>query len=1069
LNTKNDDHEIELDALTNQHRSEIETVMQDAAAKVNKFKLLLDKRKDAAATEKAMQLLTEQYEREKAAALAQFDDFQKKCKEKETKNVKDFRSKTLEMKKTLDTVTANFTSKLTEFENLEKSLKSKLSKVSTEGNAALKSKQEELDQYIKDHNKKYSDMLAERLNEQDEMEKRLTREFGKEREELKTLYNREVKKLTSEAEEKLKSELARAEKEYTSALKLTKTELIEKIELLLADLEKLRGTETKVRSERDMMMMDLKELNAKFIALEADLENERKLRNKIESNSSASEAEKSRALADTTSKLQSMTDKFNSLTSENEKNKVKIVELEGSLAQLRSEMITNETEYKKNASKSKAEEELRTRELLKARQEIQTLDQRVREMTEALKSGSLAKDMETSQLQRKYQEDISALKASIETTEESFKKERTQLEAQLSEANTKVAALLTEISTMNAHIKTLNSTAAMEIKAVIANAKTETEKAVANARDTEVALRDKMMKDLHLEMEKVKSSSGETERLLRETINTLETERDQLLKELKSMQEGTLKSTSEANQKLQSRLSDVEVLLEKEKMITQGLRDELRNLEKEWQGKLRDAMKEAAAELKSAEAKHESNMVSLRNASEERLQAELLKLAEKMKADINKASSNASAQAQDYISMKEKEFKDQISYLQHKIDSLEESLQNGEQAAMDRLNEEKQRHQVELEKMGIIYEQTSKSMQEAREAEVKSLVDQLHGAKEESLANLEKQHAQALNDFEQQYRRELKALADEHRKAMEALNEEHNNALDRLRRDLMNQYQQDLAQHDSEARQDLQNALAKKESETRQYLNEQSRVHLDEVDRLNQDKDQLNTALRSKDTTILELSDEIQKAKSDAQAAWLELSETRKSMQNGFDNTIKLLAKQHERELEGLTSDHLAQTNALNEEYSNTMRLLEERNLVLKTQLEELEERYRSRESRPEDVSRIMELEQICRENEETIKQQAEEMKFFKLELINREENFNKMFSRSPTVGVMQVIKPNKPPLGLQENSFNKPMRKGSLPNPSMNQLPSAPMNMNPQANIMRRSSSGTVSTGLPQMPGGRR
>lgn len=32
-------------------------------------------------------------------------------------------------------------------------------------------------------------------------------------------------------------------------------------------------------------------------------------------------------------------------------------------------------------------------------------------------------------------------------------------------------------------------------------------------------------------------------------------------------------------------------------------------------------------------------------------------------------------------------------------------------------------------------------------------------------------------------------------------------------------------------------------------------------------------------------------------------------------------------------------------------------------------------------------------------------MKFFKLELLNREENYNKMFNRQPTVGVMQVVK----------------------------------------------------------------
>lgn len=39
-------------------------------------------------------------------------------------------------------------------------------------------------------------------------------------------------------------------------------------------------------------------------------------------------------------------------------------------------------------------------------------------------------------------------------------------------------------------------------------------------------------------------------------------------------------------------------------------------------------------------------------------------------------------------------------------------------------------------------------------------------------------------------------------------------------------------------------------------------------------------------------------------------------------------------------------------------------------------------------------------------------MKFFKLELLNREENFNKMFNRTPNVGVMQVVKPKAPATG---------------------------------------------------------
>ena len=142
----------------------------------------------------------------------------------------------------------------------------------------------------------------------------------------------------------------------------------------------------------------------------------------------------------------------------------------------------------------------------------------------------------------------------------------------------------------------------------------------------------------------------------------------------------------------------------------------------------------------------------------------------------------------------------------------------------------------------------------------------------------------------------------------------------------------------------------------------------------------------------------------------------KQSLMNDFDQKVKKLTRQQQSEMESLIQDNLVQTKRLNEEFGNTMQLMEEKVTVLKNEVIAWEERYRCRESRPEDVARLMELEHIVRENEDTIKRQAEEMKFFKLELINREENFNKMFSRSPNVGVMQVVKPTKPPLAFQDS-----------------------------------------------------
>jgi hypothetical protein len=45
------------------------------------------------------------------------------------------------------------------------------------------------------------------------------------------------------------------------------------------------------------------------------------------------------------------------------------------------------------------------------------------------------------------------------------------------------------------------------------------------------------------------------------------------------------------------------------------------------------------------------------------------------------------------------------------------------------------------------------------------------------------------------------------------------------------------------------------------------------------------------------------------------------------------------------------------------------------------------------------------------LKKAAEDMKFYKLELINREESYNKMFGATPNIGVLNPLV-NKPQTG---------------------------------------------------------
>ena len=65
---------------------------------------------------------------------------------------------------------------------------------------------------------------------------------------------------------------------------------------------------------------------------------------------------------------------------------------------------------------------------------------------------------------------------------------------------------------------------------------------------------------------------------------------------------------------------------------------------------------------------------------------------------------------------------------------------------------------------------------------------------------------------------------------------------------------------------------------------------------------------------------------------------------------------------------------------------------------------YENRPSRPEDTELIQKLQDEILAKEQDLKKAAEDMKFYKLELINREHTFNNMFGNNPNVGLMNPM-----------------------------------------------------------------
>ena len=93
----------------------------------------------------------------------------------------------------------------------------------------------------------------------------------------------------------------------------------------------------------------------------------------------------------------------------------------------------------------------------------------------------------------------------------------------------------------------------------------------------------------------------------------------------------------------------------------------------------------------------------------------------------------------------------------------------------------------------------------------------------------------------------------------------------------------------------------------------------------------------------------------------------------------------------------------------------------LKKAVGDLEYKYANREARSEDVERINGLLKEMREKDDALIKAFNDMKYYKLELHNREESYNKVFGRQPS-----IANPNTAPAA--DTVGSKPNNPSSAP-----------------------------------------
>ncbi|KAJ3018051.1 hypothetical protein HKX48_003204 [Thoreauomyces humboldtii] len=380
------------------------------------------------------------------------------------------------------------------------------------------------------------------------------------------------------------------------------------------------------------------------------------------------------------------------------------------------------------------------------------------------------------------------------------------------------------------------------------------------------------------------------------------------------------------------------------------------------------------------------------------------------------------------MAARERQAEEQIQAIrinQQKEIAKMQKLITAAEAALATIKEEKDALVVErdlaarahLSELETAREAQRKGMDEAKkqwEAESQGRETQLKVASTIALSQLQKRSEVDRTELETSHRNQLDDLRTFHTKSQMAFKKEaeqqNQAALKRLKIECGLQYT-DL---DKQLRIEMADKLSKMDAGHRAEMSFLVTTH--------------SEALAAKVTVIEELNEEVSVLKSQQEEALRTIAEHESTIsdleQEVAERTAEVTATKEEliMRLESLKmqldSEHQTANNEKDarhvEEVQQMLREFDQAQAYLKRQitmqakkylrLQEADQKYINREPRDADVKQIHELESHLEQGKQIMSALMDELEHYKLELNNREANFNKIFNKTPIVGLTQPV-----------------------------------------------------------------
>ncbi|XP_068612321.1 protein FAM184A [Brachionichthys hirsutus] len=983
LNTKNDEHEDEIESLKEAHEDEVQHIVTETRDKIMQYKSKMadetDLRRRLASLEESVEL----HEHMKRQALAEFEMYRQRMEDSQICTEAQHTQRVVSMSREVEEMRRDFEEKLRAFSQTQAQFEVDKRRV--------------LEELRTSHRQEVEELLNNQQNQ--------SASSTEDQEKLAELHRQEVESLM-ESVEALTKDKVRLVEEF-------ETKLAKAQECYERELEAMRRTHQLTTENLLAWKRTEVELRKEFQAQEAALQRSlSKLRSELQK-----AYEEARENRDKTNRLQtSLANAEGTIRNLHKQLEEAVQDGEIWVMQLK------DTEYELEGSRERVQQQA-TEILHKASQigslqatqmsheaTIRNLDQeqsrlkekmgRLEEAREALLNQSQASSEQHKQHVLKleqslreehqgYEKELCRLRGHYEEEMLRFKEAQVRALEELEEKHQAMSEEAHQEKEEEKELLTVKMSQEFEIKRL----------SLEERRDLVQQQLDNLKEELSAKLNMSSQEVSHLQELVREREQNLGSAQTQIacLRETQDKLKIELDATRSRVRETSNLLTDLQEEIETQRQQHEARVMSIRTEEKQKMDKMADDL-----DQKWRDALREEVRLLKEELSEEYdadKQASLTQLSQQKELEMMASREGWQRKVEDLleqISLLKQSLELQLSQSQAALQQLQSQFNQERELLSQQLKEMQREHQRREHRLQEAHCCALSTMEEARQHQIRALEERLKQEQREEVHALKEAHRRTLEILRRQSEQELETLRfeleDEGKAKLASLRAE----LNHLHATAVEHLKQIHLKENGAAKRELENSLELSHKQEQELLTRMSDLQSEVCCRSNRITD-LDHEIHSLNETIDTLTRELElKGK--------EVLRVRSEANQHIRAHEQDLSKRHERDLGELSIIHHRETQIMLADFNKAQEVLRDKISALQILLEGTEEKLRHRESRPEDLHIIADLREMVTEREALVKKLVDDKKFFQLELVNRETGFNKVFNSSANVGVINPL-----------------------------------------------------------------